>query len=120
MSKFIKVTDAYGRDVYISEVSSMGNDSYGLTEIVTPSGETYSVGESQAEILEELEKIKSPDIKTLRDEFAMAALNGLLSNSGGVVQKSCMSGTGYVNWDNETVSAWAYGLADAMLKERLK
>lgn len=120
MSKFIKVTDAYGQDVYISEISSMGTDSYGLTEIVTPSGESYSVGESQSEILAELEKLKPSEAKTLRDEFAMGAMTGLLSNSEGVVQKSPMSGTGYVNGDNETVSAWAYGLADAMLKERSK
>lgn len=77
------------------------------------------------DLVEDLKKALESDVNTketatLRDEFAMVALTGLLSNSGGVVQKSPMSGTGYVNGDNETVSAWAYGLADAMLKERSK
>lgn len=57
---------------------------------------------------------------TLRDQIAIAAMSGLLSNSGGVVQANCMTGTGYANCDSEGVASWAYELADAMLKERDK
>lgn len=46
-------------------------------------------------------------IKTLRDEFAMAALSGMLSDS------NCV-GT------YESIVKHAYGYADAMLKERAK
>lgn len=60
------------------------------------------------------------DMPTLRDKFAMAALTGLLSNSGGVIQFNSMNGTGYANGDSEGVASWAYELADAMLKERVK
>lgn len=57
---------------------------------------------------------------TLRDQFAMAALTGLLANSGGPVQANPMSATGYANHDAAGVAAWAYEIADAMLKEREK
>lgn len=57
---------------------------------------------------------------TLRDEFAKSALNGLLSNPSGVIQKSPLSGTNYINGNHESVTEWAYELADAMLKERSK
>lgn len=56
----------------------------------------------------------------LRDQFAVQAMNGLLSNSGGVIQFNSMSGTGYVNGNSDGVASWAYELADAMLKERDK
>lgn len=59
-------------------------------------------------------------ISALRDQFAMHAMNGLLSNSGGVIQPNSFSGTGYVNCSHDDVAAWAYELADAMLKERDK
>lgn len=61
--------------------------------------------------LEELTLHKMADIiegeKTLRDEFAIAALAGLLSN---------------VKWLEhiEDVSSKSYQVADAMLKERVK
>ena len=74
--------------------------------------------------IEQLNRAKSApeQVKTwsLRDEFAVMALNGLLSNSGGVVQHNSMCGTGYINGDAEGVAEWAYELADAMLKERSK
>lgn len=57
---------------------------------------------------------------TLRDQIAMQAMNGLLSNSGGVIQSNGFSGTGYVNCSHSSVAEWAYELADAMLKERSK
>lgn len=56
----------------------------------------------------------------LRDQIAMQAMNGLLSNSGGVIQPNSFSGTGYVNCSHSSVAEWAYELADAMLKERDK
>lgn len=108
MSKFIKVTGKLSGKSYLQNISSV--ESISDNEIEMKSGVVFDIKESVAQI----------EAQLLRDEFAKAALNGLLSNSEGVVQKSPMSGTGYVNGDNETVSAWAYGLADAMLKERLK
>ncbi|WP_300733797.1 hypothetical protein [Pseudomonas sp.] len=114
MSKFIKVTDfdegvaviILSRRVssIIPHYDASGSIMYGVD------GNTWHVKESIDQI----------EAQLLRDEFAKVALNGLLSNSEGVVQKSPMSGTGYVNGDDETVSAWAYSLADAMIKERNK
>lgn len=54
----------------------------------------------------------------LRDQIAMSAMNGLLSNSGGVVQANSYSGTGYANGNSEYLAIWAYEIADAMLKQR--
>lgn len=62
--------------------------------------------------------MKNENNPTLRDQFAMAALTGLLANSGGPVQASALRGTGYVNHETADVAGWAYELADAMLKER--
>lgn len=67
-----------------------------------------------------LETIDQIEAQSLRDEFAKSALNGLLSNPGGVIQKSPLSGTHYINGNHESVTEWAYELADAMLKERSK
>lgn len=54
---------------------------------------------------------------TKRERFAMAAMQGLLSNSGGPVQANSRSGTGYCNCDAEGVAKWAVENADALLKE---
>lgn len=53
----------------------------------------------------------------LRDLFAAAAMQGLLS-SGGPVQPSPSSGWGFVNCNASTVAGMAYELADAMLAAR--
>ncbi len=54
----------------------------------------------------------------LRDEFAAAALKGLLANSGGPVQSSPMCGWTYCNCQPEDIAREAYTLADAMMQAR--
>lgn len=55
---------------------------------------------------------------TLRDQFAMSAMNGLLSNSGGVIQANSHTGTGWVNTSAKGTAELAYEIADVMLKAR--
>ena len=57
-------------------------------------------------------------MNTLRDEFAMAALQGLLANSGGPIQSSPMSGWTYCNCGPADVAREAYKLADEMMAAR--
>lgn len=57
---------------------------------------------------------------SLRDEFAMAAITGLLANSGGPAQENGLTATGCANSSASDVAAWAYELAGAMMKEREK
>ena len=65
------------------------------------------------ETVKELEKAKRALYKTLRDEFAMAALVGLLNGNyvelGGIEIKNA-----------EAMAKVSYGVADAMLAERNK
>ena len=56
---------------------------------------------------------------TKREMFAMHAMQGLLSNSGGVVQANSMSGTGFCNSDEKSLAKWAVSCADALLEELL-
>lgn len=76
------------------------------------------------EVAEELIKALKEDSQatnnalTIRDQFAMSALNGLLSNSGGVIQANSHSGTGWVNTNAQSTAKLAYELADAMLKAK--
>ena len=58
--------------------------------------------------------------KDLRDEFAMVALQGLLSNSGGAIQSIATNGWGFVNCELEDVTTLSYAIADAMMKARGK
>lgn len=44
---------------------------------------------------------------TLRDQFAMAAMSGLLSNPPGIYDRS-----------NSWIAEWAFKMADAMMKAR--
>lgn len=62
--------------------------------------------------------IKNAETNSMRDAMAAHALGGLLANSGGPVQANLMSATGYANTNAADVAAWAYELADAMLRER--
>lgn len=54
---------------------------------------------------------------TKREMFAMHAMQGLLSNSGGVVQANCVHGTGFCNSDEVSLAQWSISCADALLKE---
>lgn len=113
MSKFIKVTDVSTGVAVLILAHRVGG--------VVPHHESGAMIEgvdgANWHVKESLEQIEA---QLLRDEFAMRALNGLLSNSGGVVQANPMSGTGYVNTDSAKVAEWSYRIADAMLKERSK
>lgn len=57
---------------------------------------------------------------TLRDNFAMAALQGIMANPSGPIQSNVMSGWGWCNCSPNDVTNLAYSLADEMLKERDK
>ena len=57
---------------------------------------------------------------TKREAFAMAAMQGLLSNSGGVIQQNPMSGTGWCNGDAQAMAVLSLECADAQLKELSK
>lgn len=54
---------------------------------------------------------------TKRERFAMAAMQGILSNSGGVIQSNPMSGTGFCNSNPEDLAKLSIGCADALLAE---
>jgi len=57
---------------------------------------------------------------TKREMFAMHAMQGLLSNSGGVVQSNRNSGTGFCNSDEQSLAQWSIACADALLEELSK
>ena len=57
---------------------------------------------------------------TLRDQFAMAALHGILANPSGPIQSNGLSGWGWCNCSPNDVTNLVYSMADAMLKEREK
>lgn len=54
---------------------------------------------------------------TKREMFAMHAMQGILSKSGGVVQANSMSGTGWCNCDASGLAQWSLECADALLSE---
>lgn len=56
--------------------------------------------------------------KTLRDEFAMAALSGLLANPGGPIQASDRCGWDLTNCSTPDVVAFAYAIADEAMTAR--
>lgn len=58
------------------------------------------------------------DQKTLRDEFAMAALSGLLANPSGPIQASDRCGWDLTNCSTLDVVAFAYNVADEALAAR--
>lgn len=55
---------------------------------------------------------------SMRDAFAIAAMQGILANSGGPIQANSKFGWGLVNCRFMDVAEMAYGVADAMLKEK--
>ena len=57
---------------------------------------------------------------SLRDQFAMAALQGIMANPSGPIQSNGMSGWGWCNCSPSDVTNLVYSVADAMLKERSK
>ena len=54
---------------------------------------------------------------TKREMFAMNAMQGLLANSGGVIQANSMSGTGWCNCNSKGLAQWSVECADALLAE---
>lgn len=54
---------------------------------------------------------------TKREMFAMNAMQGLLSNSGGVIQGNPMSGTGWCNSDAQSLAQLSLECAEALLAE---
>lgn len=108
----IKLTDIEDNREFLlnlNQIKAMFDQGDGVTRVVAEY-HNFNVRET----LQEIERLM------LRDQFAMSALNGLLSNSGGVVQANSYSGTGYANGSAEYTALWAYELADAMLEERGK
>lgn len=67
-----------------------------------------------------LDQLPQSPSKTLRDEFAMAAMQGLLANPGGPIQANPMSGWGFCNSNLIDLAKEAFAIADAMLTEREK
>lgn len=55
---------------------------------------------------------------SMRDAFALAALQGLLANPGGPIQANGMNGWSWCNCTAEDVASLTYSMADAMLKAR--
>ena len=54
---------------------------------------------------------------TKREMFAMHAMQGILSNSGGVIQANPMSGTGWCDFDAQGLAEWSLECADALLAQ---
>lgn len=55
-----------------------------------------------------------------RDEIAVKAMQGLLSNSGAAIQANPMSGWGFCNVTAEEFADFCYSIADEMLKASVK
>lgn len=72
---------------------------------------------SHLQAAESLHEI-SVNTPTLRDQFAMSALQGLCSNPGGPFQANSLSGWAIVNCELSDIAAESYRLADAMLEAR--
>lgn len=54
---------------------------------------------------------------TKREMFAMHAMQGILSNSGGVIQGNNHTGTGWCNSNAQDLAKWSLDCADALLAE---
>lgn len=91
------------------------NFPYTLGEAVyTNEGCYYSTGvESRIDLVAEVSMLTTTDQRSLRDEFAMAALTGLLALEAGPKFKTSQE---YFNH----YAKFSYAYADAMMKEREK
>lgn len=116
--------------VYVDHIPSASKMGFDPDEALTLAERTLSIEITELiadEILQFTRKLHEkytqadhiPDaskmVKSLRGEFAMAALTGLLSNSGGPIQISSQGGWSLVNCTLDDVSSFAYEMADAML-----
>tara|TARA_R110002020_G_scaffold128554_1_gene288118 strand:+ start:99 stop:374 length:276 start_codon:yes stop_codon:yes gene_type:complete len=54
---------------------------------------------------------------TKREMFAIHAMQGILSNSGGVIQGNSLSGTGWCNSNAQDLAKWSVECAEALLAE---
>ncbi len=54
---------------------------------------------------------------TKREHFAAMAMQGILSNAGGVIQGNNLSGTGWCNSSAKGLAEWSIECADALLAE---
>ncbi len=81
-----------------------------------------AVDELYAQALRENAKLRAvcADLLSVRDQFAKAALQGLMANPGGPVQASGMSGWSFTNCDKNDVAELAYIMADAMMAQRTR
>lgn len=78
-----------------------------IHEVISHVAEHYGITKSEA-----MEIMRTPTHpKTMRDDFAKSAMQGLLSD----LPKSMYG----LNWESNVVSG-AYRIADAMLQERFK
>lgn len=93
MRKFIRVTGKLSGKVYLQNIDSI--EVYSDNEIQLKRGDRFDVEES----------IEQIEAQLLRDEFAKAALTGLIGDA---------------NISIENAAEIAYRTADAMLKERTK
>lgn len=101
MSKFIRVTLESNSEVITinaDQIVFMDKGEYGETKLNMIGGQSFTILESKEQI----------EVQLLRDEFAMAALTGILANSS------------IDNLEAKDVAHDSYVFANAMLKERLK
>ena len=66
----------------------------------------------------EAQAMQRLQMERLRDEFAMAALSGLLANPGGPIQASDRCGWDLTNCSTPDVVAFAYAIADEAMTAR--
>jgi len=96
--------------VNLDHVSKIYNHTKGGSVVVMVKNDEYIYVK---ESFDEIENIIN------RDKFLMSAMNGLLSNSGGVVQANHSSGTGWCNSSAEYLALWSSEIAQELLKVEL-
>ena len=103
--EFLKYPEGFATEV-------IGFDNDGDPQIRMPDG-SKDVFFAQdlfdlVDIIDTSEPVTTPETPTLRDQFAMAALTGMISQSNGTAFGSCKADG----------AKWAYAMSDAMLAER--